>query len=363
MRQTSDIQRFGFQQEYFFDVVVADQFPNLVDLISHEMRTPLTSLLGVLELLNSGHFGTLSEEGKHFLEIAMRSVYRLKRLADAISNEPAISMTILPSNKLTELQLENDFSSAFDRHEMRLCYQPVIAIETSEIIGFEAIAQWHHRDKGWLPPHVVIPLAEKTGLIHQLGIWSLEEACRQLQIWQQQFVRHSPLTISVNLSALQLCQNDLVEQIQRILLARNIDPRCLILKITEGDLLKNYEVEIAILSQLRTLGIQIYIDDFGIAYSLLGHLKDFPVDILKIDRTFIRDQNWIMSEVILLIAERLGLKVIAEGVETLEELRSLQALGCKQMQGYFFSQPVDRQAASLLLATMSKLQGQILPLN
>lgn len=364
MRNTSDIKRFGFQQEYFSDVLVADQFPSLVDLVSHELRTPLTSLFGVLELLNSGHFGALSEEGQHFLEIAIRSAARLQRLADAIADEPVIAMTILSNDKIADLQLENDFSSAFDRQEIQLCYQPIVAIETNEIIGFEASARWHHATKGWIPPSTLIPLAEKTGLIHRLGLWSLEAACHQLQIWQQQFVRHPPLTMSVHLSALQFCQVDLVEQIQRILLATHLDPTCLKLKITESTLLQSCEPAIAMLSQLRSIGIQGYLDDFGTAYSLLGRLKDLPIDMLKIDRAFIRDQNWEMSAVILLIAERLGLEVIAEGVETLEELRSLQALGCKQMQGYFFSQPVDSQTASLLLsATVAKLQQRVLPLN
>ncbi|MGI0485913.1 EAL domain-containing protein [Pantanalinema rosaneae CENA516] len=364
MRKTSDIKRFGFQKEHFSDVFVADQFPNLVELVSHELRTPLTSLFGVLELLNSGHFGSLSEEGQHFLDIAIRSAARLKRLADAISNEPAISMAILSDDKIAELQLENALVSAFDRQEFHLLYQPIVAINTGEVNGFEAFARWHHGEKGWIPPHTFIPLAEKIGLMHRLALWSIEQACGQLQIWQQQFVCPSPLTMSINLSVLQFSQPGLVEQIQQILQSRQVDPTCLTLKISESTILPNPEQAIAGLAQLRSLGIRFYIDDFGAAYSLLGHLKDLPIDVLKIDQALIREHNWEMSEVILLIAERLGLEVIADGVETPEELRSLQALGCKQMQGYFFSQPVDSQAASLLLATTtSKSAGQAIPFN
>lgn len=364
MRQMSDIQQFRFQQEHFSDVLIADQFSSLVDLVSHELRTPLTSLIGVLELFDSGHFGPLSEEGQYFLEIAMRSVYRLQRLADTIISEPTTSTAILANNKLTDLQLENEFSSAFDRQEMQLCYQPIVTIATGEITGFEALAQWHHQHKNWVPPHIFIPIAEKTGLIHRLGIWSLKTACCQLQIWQQQFVHHPPLTISVNLSALQFAQANLVEQIRGVLLATNLDPRCVSLNITESNLLPQYESAIAILAQLRTLGTQVYIDNVNVAFSLLGQSQALPIDGLKIDRALIREQNWLMSEVILLIAERLGLEVIAERVETLEELRSLQALGCKQMQGYFFSQPVDSQAASLLLATAAvKSKEWGMPLN
>ncbi len=353
MGQARGINQVDLQASQDIQVEDNEQFHDLTSLVNHELRTPLTSIYGVLGLLNSGHLGSLSEEGQRLLGIALHNTNRLIRLADAIAHEPAISMAILSDVDLEHLQLENDFHAAFDRQELQLYYQPIVAVETGVITGFEALARWFHPVKGWISPSVFIPLAEKTGLIHSLGLWSLEEACRQLRLWQQRFPMYPPLTMSVNLSTLQLLQPDLVKQVRQVLQRHQIAAESLKLEITESSLIQDYERANAILTELRTMGIQFYIDDFGTGYSSLGRLKDLPIHVLKIDRSFVSSKKWDICESILLLATKLGLGVVAEGVETREEMLALKTLGCQQMQGYFFSRPVDPQTAgSLILASL-----------
>ncbi len=351
MSYARGIDQGGLQSSQDSEISTSVPLHDLTSVISHELRTPLTSIYGVLGLLNSGYLGALSEEGQRLLGIALHNTNRLIRLADAIAHQPAISMAILSDAELEQLQLENDFHAAFDRQELQLYYQPIVSVATGTITGFEALARWFHPVKGWISPSVFIPLAEKTGLIHPLGLWSLEEACRQLRVWQQRSPMHPPLTMSVNLSTLQLLQSDLVKQIRQVLQKYQIAPNSLKLEITESSLIQDYGRAIAILADLRTLGIEFYIDDFGTGYSSLGRLKDLPVSVLKIDRSFVSGKKWDICESILLLATKLGLGVVAEGVETLEDMMALKALGCQQMQGYFFSKPIEHQAAASLISS------------
>ncbi|MBW4520800.1 MAG: EAL domain-containing protein [Scytolyngbya sp. HA4215-MV1] len=322
---------------------------DIASLISHELRTPLTSIRGVLGLLHMGQLGSLSDEGKRLLGIAISNANRLTRLADVIDQEATLPITILSQEEIEQLQLENDLHRAIEQQQFQLYYQPIVSIETNTIVGFEALSRWPHPHRGFIPPSIFIPLLEKIGLIHQLGLWSIEQACQQLHQWQQQFPTTPLLTMSVNLSTLQFLQPDLVQKIQQILQDSQIEPSCLKLEITESALIENYEVATSILSELRGLGVQLYIDDFGTGYSSLGRLQDLPVNALKIDRSFVHGKKWDISETIIILAAKLGLDVIAEGVETSEELDSLQSLGCKQMQGYWFSRPIDGKAASALI--------------
>ncbi|MFB2939418.1 EAL domain-containing protein [Aerosakkonemataceae cyanobacterium BLCC-F154] len=331
------------------DLRLTEQLASLSSLVSHELRTPLTSIRGVLGLLHNGYLGSLSEDGLRLLDIAIHNTDRLVRLANAIDRESSVAMAILSDADIEQLQLENDLHSALRNHEFRLHYQPIVSIETNKIIGFEALCRWQHPVKGLISPTKFIPLAEKTGLIHQLGLWSIEEACYQLQKWQQQFPSNPPLSMSVNLSTLQLIQHNLVEEIQSILQRVDIAPDSLRLEITESSLIENPQEAIVIFSQLKALGVQFYVDDFGTGYSALGRLKDLPINALKIDRSFVLEKKWDISETILILAKKLGLDVIAEGVETQEDLAFIKALGCQKMQGYFFSKPVEHQVASVLI--------------
>jgi EAL domain-containing protein (putative c-di-GMP-specific phosphodiesterase class I) len=323
-----------------------EELGDLASLISYELRTPLTSICEVLGLLHTGKLDPLSKEGQQLLGIAVRNCERLRRLANAIDHELEIPKSMFSIIQFEHLRLENDLHLALHHHQFRLMYQPIVCIETNRTIGFEALVRWQHPQRGMIPPDLFIPIAEKIGLIHPLGLWVLEEACRQLQSWQQQFDVSPPLTVSVNLSTLQLREPNLVDQISNIIQKTNIIPTSLKLEITESAWIEDDKSAIATLTQLKQLGVQLYIDDFGIGYSSLGRLQDLPIDALKIDRSFIRNKNWEISEMIVLLASKLGLDVIAEGVETVEELSFLQTLGCTQMQGYFFSKPIDQLEAT-----------------
>jgi EAL domain-containing protein (putative c-di-GMP-specific phosphodiesterase class I) len=336
-------------QQDWANFAVNHPFNDLNTLISHELRTPLTSIRGVLGLLQSGQLTSLTEEGQRLLKIAINNTNRLIRLADAIDQDASLDLTILSAKDIEQLQLENELYSALEQQEFHLFYQPIISTETGQIICFEALARWHHPYRGIVSPEVFIPMVEKNGLIHQLGMNLMNQACQQLKLWQTQFSLHQSLSVSVNLSPIQLLQPRLVHQIKEILERNEIAPQHLKLEITESALSLNCEGAIAILSELKAIGVQFYIDDFGIGYSSLGRLQDFPINALKIDRSFIYHQQWDITSAIILLASHLGLEVIAEGVETLEEIAYLKQLGCKRLQGYFFSQPVDSRAATMLL--------------
>lgn len=318
--------------------------------LCHELRTPLTSIQGALGLLRTGHLGSLSEKGWHVLTIAINNVNRLARLANAIEGRPTPPMTMLSKEVIEQLQLEHELCSALHRQEFQVAYQSIVSVETNQIIGFEALARWQHSSQGFIAPTVFIPLAEKAGCIHELGLWMIEQACYQLYTWQQQFPSPSPLTMSVNLSALQLLQPNLLQDVRHILEKSRIAPDSLKLEITESTLIENKPI-IILLSELRALGIQLYVDDFGTGYSSLGRLQELPIDLLKIDRSFVKSQQWAISETIVLLAAKLGLDVIAEGVETTADRAALQAVGCTKMQGYHFSRPLTSQAATALMQT------------
>jgi len=329
---------------------ITDQLSDRLTLISHELRTPMTSIYGVLGLLNNGQLGSLSADGQHLLSIAIQNAHRLIRFINLIEQDGVLPFHVLSAQQMEEFQLETDLQEAFDRREFQLQYQPIISSESECIIGFEALARWHHPSRGVISPTIFIPLLEKMALIHRLGLWVLEQACHQLAYWQQQFEAAADLTMSVNLSTLQLQHPDFVKQVEEILQTTGVNPRCLKLEITESALIENYPVAFSALSALRALGVQFYIDDFGTGYSSLGRLHNLPIDALKLDRSFVQSKQWGICETIILMATRLRLGVIAEGVETVEELLSLKALGCIKMQGYFFHKPLDHQTASELLA-------------
>jgi EAL domain-containing protein (putative c-di-GMP-specific phosphodiesterase class I) len=233
-------------------------------------------------------------------------------------------------------------------------YQPIISLDTNKIAGFEALVRWNHPKKGLVSPADFISVAEETGLIVELGRWVLEQSCYQMRAWQMQNPRPTPLTISINLSGKQFLQNNLIEQIQQILQETKFDPRTLKLEITESVVMENAEIASSMLSQLRALGVQLSIDDFGTGYSSLSYLHRFPVNTLKIDRSFISrmasgDENTEIVRTIMTLANNLGMDVVAEGVETEKQLSNLKEMKCKFGQGYLFSKPVNAQAAGKLL--------------
>lgn len=250
---------------------------------------------------------------------------------------------------LERLQLEADLQEAIERQEFYLNYQPIISLKTGQVVSFEALVRWRHPQRGFVPPVNFIPLAEETGLIIPLGEWVLSEACKQLSIWRSQFSNHGPLSMSVNLSGVQLESPDLLRSIDEILQSLSLSGSSLKLEITESILMHKGSAATALLGQLKARQIQLSIDDFGTGYSSLSYLQSLPIDTLKIDRSFVngierREKNLEITQTIINLAHSLKLDVVAEGVETQEQLDILRSLGCEYAQGYFFSRPLDEQA-------------------
>ncbi|OUL18449.1 GGDEF domain-containing protein [Nostoc sp. RF31YmG] len=257
------------------------------------------------------------------------------------------------------LQLETDLRWAIERQELQVFYQPIVSVATGKITGFEALVRWQHPERGLISPSEFIPVAEETGLIVPIGQWVLRESCQQLRQWQLQFPAMKPLTINVNLSGKQFSQPHLVEQIDQILQETGLDPSNLKLEITESAIITSPEKAATVLEKLKAFGLQLCIDDFGTGYSSLAYLHHFPIDVLKIDRSFVNqidrdgDQLAIIRAIITL-AHNLGMSVVAEGVETINQLVQLRLLECDQAQGYLFSRSLDKEKTSALLA--SKLE-------
>ena len=263
---------------------------------------------------------------------------------------------------MTRLELETDLRKALENQEFVVHYQPILEMKTNQIIGFEALVRWQHPTKGLIPPAEFIPAAEETGLIVPLGYWVLDEACHQLHTWHSQYPADPPLTINVNLSTRQCSQPDLVKKISMILKKNELDPRFLKLELTESLIIDESGSTAAMLSELREIGIQVQIDDFGTGYSSLSYLHTLPVDTLKIDRSFIsrlgmNSNNTDIVQTILSLAHNLGMKVIAEGVETNEQLSSLKDMNCEFAQGFLFAKPVNGVEAGALLGKSRSLPG------
>jgi diguanylate cyclase (GGDEF)-like protein len=270
------------------------------------------------------------------------------------------------ASAMTLLQLETDLRRAIERKEFVLHYQPIVALETGVIRGFEALVRWQHPERGFISPIDFIPIAEETGLIIPIGQWVLEEACRQIRKWQDQFPQHPPLQISVNLSGKQFTQANLIEQISRLLRETEIDPHTLKLEITESMMMENIDTAINMLEQLRRLGIELSMDDFGTGYSSLSYLHRFPISTLKIDRSFVsrmtsNNENAEIVRTIVMLARNLDMNIVAEGVETEGQLAQLKSLECEYGQGYFFSKPVAAEGAARLLSNNHIYQMTLQP--
>lgn len=254
---------------------------------------------------------------------------------------------------LDRLQLETDLRLAVSRQEFVMYYQPVISLEMGKIVGFEALVRWQHPRQGLVTPDRFLKVAKETGLIIPIGRWALQEACRQIAIWQERFESKYPIVVGVNLSARQFMHPDLVSEIREIIRSTAIAPEWLRLEVTESVIMDDVEMTIALLHQLKELNVKLSIDDFGTGFSSLGYLPRFPVDVLKIDRSFIgrmedssEGDNLAIVRTILMLARALNLNAIAEGVETARQLQQLRSLGCKYVQGYYFQRPIPADAAT-----------------
>ena len=253
------------------------------------------------------------------------------------------------------MRLEHDLRRALERQEFVVFYQPIVNLSTGHIKGFEALVRWRHPERGLIPPSEFIPLAEETLLILPLGRQVLNESCRRLASWARSYPQRMPLTISVNLSSKQLGGADLIGDIRQLLAETGCDPALLELEITESVLIDNSETVRALMNDLRELRIRLSLDDFGTGYSSLSYLHQFPFDTIKIDRAFIQPIDLSASRLeivraIVSLARALGKTVVAEGLETLEQVECLTALGCDLGQGYYFARPLDAAAAEQFLS-------------
>jgi diguanylate cyclase (GGDEF)-like protein/PAS domain S-box-containing protein len=250
------------------------------------------------------------------------------------------------------LALEGDLRRALDNGEFFLCYQPQVDTSTRGIVGMETLIRWQHPQRGLISPVQFIPLAEETGLIVAIGAWVLRTACAQAKAWQDSGL--PPVRLSVNLSARQFIQRDLIASIRQTLEDTGLSAEYLELELTESLIMHNADLFISTLRELRDIGIELAIDDFGTGYSSLSYLQRFPINRLKIDQSFVRDlvgnaDSGAISVAIIRLGHSLGLKVIAEGVETIEQLDFLHASGCNEIQGYYFSKPLPAEEMRLFL--------------
>ncbi|VXD24848.1 Response regulator receiver modulated diguanylate cyclase/phosphodiesterase [Planktothrix serta PCC 8927] len=263
----------------------------------------------------------------------------------------------LQQKAMSRLQLENDLRRAIQNQEFSLYYQPILSLPNSNKLGFEALIRWHHPKKGMIPPDQFIPVAEETGLIIELGLWVIKTALNQISIWQEKFPCFSEIAINVNVSPQQLMIASFSEQVQDLLSDFNIKSHQIKFEITESSLLRTGSHYIEVLKRLKSLGIQFCIDDFGMGYSSLSRLHEFPIDTLKIDRSFIRRIGSNQGEIelirtIITLAHGLGMDVVAEGIETKSQLNQLSLLGCEWGQGFLFSKPLNSVDATQYIAAL-----------
>jgi len=332
----------------------ADDAVPVARAIAHQFSRPFR--LGERDVVITSSIGiALSDAGQENADSLLRNadlaMYRAKSDGRAryVMFDPSMH-----ADTLARLELESDLRLALDRGELRVHYQPIVQMKTGKFSEVEALVRWQHPTRGLVSPVDFIPLAEETGLIIPLGQWVLEQACRQVAAWHKQFPSEPPLTLSVNLSPRQFQKPFLVADVSRALHDAGLPARCLKLEITEGVLMRDVEATIRTLWELKNLGLQIAIDDFGTGYSSLSYLKRLPLDVLKIDRSFVggigqSQEDTAIVHAIMALAKSLNLKVTGEGIETAEQAALLGEWGCDRGQGYLFSMPLDSQATGTLL--------------
>ncbi len=309
------------------------------------------------ELFTSASIGiALSSEGYNKPDEIMRdadlTMYSAKEQGRA---RYEIFNSSLHERAITRLQLETDMRHGIEREEFLIYYQPISCLETGKLAGFEALARWKHPTRGIVSPGEFIPVAEETGTIIPLGTWILQKACQQMQLWHEKYPHKSSLQISVNLSGKQLREASLLEKIDSILQKTGLSGEYLKLEITESSLIENMEVATQTLLEIKSRDIKLSMDDFGTGYSSLSYLHRFPVDILKIDRSFVQDiqinkGNYAIVKAIVTLAHVLDMEVIAEGIEDAYQLDQLKLLNCEYGQGYYFAKPLNQQEAEELIA-------------
>ncbi len=357
LRPGDTLARFGGDE---FTVLLDDvrceaDATRVAERIQEEVAAPLkvhghevfTSVSVGIALSNGGY--KCSED---MLRDADTAMYRAKASGRARHQVFAGDMH---RRAVSSLRLETDLRRALERQEIVPYYQPVVDLDTGGVIAFEALARWRHASGELLPPDLFIPVAEETGLIGPIGEWMLAEACRQTREWQRRHPLWATLGISVNVSGRQLSQSSIAADVERVLGATGLDPASLTLEITESALMHNLSAAAAVMQRLNMMSVGLHLDDFGTGYSSLAYLHSFPVQALKIDRSFVNrmdraPQQSAIVKAIVSLAHNLGMEVIAEGIETPAQVEALRALRCKRGQGFLFSKPLPADEAEQLIA-------------
>ncbi|HEX8128252.1 MAG TPA: EAL domain-containing protein [Pyrinomonadaceae bacterium] len=349
------------------DIYEENEAIEVAERIKSELAAPFT--LNGREVFTTVSIGVASSwtsyhQAEGLIRDADAAMYRAKSLG---KNRHEIYDSAMHAQVNDLLQMETALRMAVERNELVVYYQSIVDLETFKISGFEALVRWNHPERGFISPANFIPLAEETGLIVDIGEWVLRDACRQMERWQKIFPSDPPLFVSVNLSSKQFIQSDLIQRVTQIIEETKINPEGLKLEITESAVMDNVETATEMLKKLRALGIKLSIDDFGTGYSSLSYLHRFPIDTLKVDRSFVVNmsedsENVEIVRTIVSLAQNLGMNVIAEGVETKEQLAALRKLGCENGQGYFFSKPVGAKAAENLICDTYTVEPTVEPL-
>ncbi len=347
--------------------VLLDELGNMADAsrlthrIQEELKQPFN--LHNQEVFMTASIGTVFssiqfENPEDLLRDADTAMYRAKHIGPG---QCQIFNLGMHEKTMKLLGLESDLRKALLQKELRLLYQPIISLTSGEIIGFEALIRWIHPKRGMVNPVDFIPLAEDTGLIIPIGAWVIQEACRQISAWQKAFPREKALKMTVNLSGKQFARADLIPKVDLILRETQPEPGSIGFEITESVIMENTKDVTSMLKQLQARGIRLYLDDFGTGYSSLSYLHRFPIDVLKIDRSFVnrlgqRGKQTDIIQAIITLGHSQGISIVAEGIETAAQLEHLKSLHCEYGQGYLFSKPTDEKGIEVLLS--SRLQAQ-----
>jgi diguanylate cyclase (GGDEF)-like protein len=334
---------------------IQEKLASPFNLSGHEVFT--TTSIGIA-LSSTGY-----DHPENMLRDADTAMYRAKAQGKACYE---VFDKGMHTHAVYVLQMENDLRRALDREEFLVYYQPIVSLDNGQLAGFEALIRWQHPERGFINPADFIPLAEDTGLIVPIGQWILKRACQQLCQWQWQSPVNRHLFMSVNLSSKQIAQPDLVDVIRDTLEETHVDAKHLKLEITESAVMDNAEMAVRLLKRLKALGVGLSIDDFGTGYSSLGYLHRFPVNTLKIDRSFVgrigeQTENSEIVRTIVSLADNMGMDVVAEGVETLNQLAHLRDLKCQYGQGYLFSRPVDADSVTVWISRKPHWQADLFP--
>jgi diguanylate cyclase (GGDEF)-like protein len=346
------------------DVADVKELASFAELIKYKLSAPFS--VNERQIFTSVSIGiamsnTSYDEAEDILRDADIAMYSAKEN----NKDYVIFDKMMHIRAVTLMQVETDLRYAIERQELCVFYQPIIKLNSMQLVGFEALIRWNHPKRGLVPPGEFIPVCEDTGLIVPITLWILQEACEQVMKWQDLSPENESLMISINLSGKHFAQDDLVDQVSEILTKTKINPALVKLELTESAVMDNAERVILMLKDLKKLGVQLSIDDFGTGYSSLSYLHRFPIDTLKIDRSFVSEmetgsENGEIVRTIIALAKTLKMNVIAEGIESIHQLHQLQILSCEYGQGFLFSRPIPVPEVEKLFEDTSRWQN-ILP--